>query len=229
MPRIYAIGDVHGCCNTFKKLLLEKLAIQKTDSVYCIGDYVDRGNDSKGVLDFIIDLRGKGYQIHTVRGNHEQMMLDSTIDEERLQLWLKNGGVETLKSFGIASINELQRKYLTFLKRTKLFIATNEYIFVHAGLNFRIENPFTDKEAMLWTRDDYFDTSKINNRIVIHGHTPIPFETFFNQPNPGNINIDGGCVYNHTPGFGNLIALSLPDMKWMPVKNIDQEMKVINF
>src|SRR5450432_4240901 len=130
MPGIFAIGDVHGCCNTLKKLLLEKLAIQKADIVYCIGDYVDRGNDSKGVLDFIIDLRIRGYQIHTIRGNHEQMMLDSTIDGERLQLWLKNGGAETLKRFGILSVNELSPEYLTFLKQTKFFIATDKYVFV---------------------------------------------------------------------------------------------------
>ena len=221
MSRIFAIGDIHGCCNTFKKLLLEKLDIQISDEIYCIGDYVDRGNDSKGVIDFIINLRIKGYQIHTLRGNHEQMMLDSTIDQERLHLWLINGGVETLKSFGISSVNELSGKYLTFLKRTKFFIATNKYIFVHAGLNFRIENPFTDKEAMLWIRDEYFDKSKINNRILIHGHTPIPFESVFKQVNPNKVNIDGGCVYIDKSGFGNLIALSLPDMKLIVIKNVE--------
>src|SRR5258705_3252599 len=110
MTRIFVIGDIHGCCNTFKKLLLEKLSIQKSDIIYCIGDYVDRGNDSKGVIDFIISLRIKGYQIHTLRGNHEQMMLDSTINHSRLNLWLKNGGIETLNSFGISSVTELPGK-----------------------------------------------------------------------------------------------------------------------
>jgi serine/threonine protein phosphatase 1 len=221
MLRIFVIGDIHGCCNTFKKLLLEIIDIQKSDKIYCIGDYVDRGNDSKGVIDFIINLRIKGYHIHTLRGNHEQMMLDSTIDEQRLNHWLKNGGGETLKNFGISSVNELSRKYLTFLKRTKFFIATNKYIFVHAGLNFKIENPFTDKDAMLWIRDEYFDKAKINNRILIHGHTPIPFESLCKQLNPNKVNIDGGCVYNHKSGFGNLIALELPDMKLIPIRNID--------
>ena len=221
MNRIFVIGDIHGCCNTFKKLLSEELDIQKSDEIYCIGDYIDRGKDSKGVIDFIIDLRIKGYQIHTLRGNHEQMMLDSTIDQESLYLWLQNGGTETLRSFGISSVNKLPGEYLAFLKQTEFFITTDEYIFVHAGLNFRIKNPFTDKEAMLWTRDEYFDKSKTNNRIVIHGHTPIPFEALVKQPNPGKINIDGGCVYNYIPGFGNLIALSLPGMKLIPIKNID--------
>jgi serine/threonine protein phosphatase 1 len=220
MTRTFAIGDIHGCSNTFRKLLSEKIGIQKSDEIYCIGDYVERGNDSKGVIDFIIDLRRSGYQIHTIRGNHEQMMLDSTIDEERLNLWLQNGGVKTLKSFGISSVDDLPQEYLTFLEQTKLFIATDNYIFVHAGLNFRIEDPFTDKEAMLWTRDDYFDTSKINDRIVIHGHTPVTYKTLIRQTNPRKVNIDGGCVYNHIIGFGYLIAVSLPDMKLIPIRNI---------
>ena len=221
MSRVFVIGDIHGCCNTFKKLLSEKLAIQKSDKIYCIGDYIDRGNDSKGVIDFIINLRIKGYEVFTLRGNHEQMMLDSIIDQERLDLWIINGGLETLKSFGISSVNQLSHTYLTFLEQTKFFIETNQYIFVHAGLNFRIENPFTDKEAMLWIRDEYFDKSKINNRILIHGHTPMPFEYLSKQTNLNKINIDGGCVYKHKSGFGNLIALSLPDMKLTAVKNID--------
>ena len=226
MSRIFAIGDIHGCYNTFKTLLLEKLVIQKSDKIYCIGDYVDRGNDSKAVIDFIIDLRINGYQIITLRGNHEQMMLDSTIDQERLYLWLRNGGVETMRSFGISSVSELPDKYLTFLKQTKLLVATDTYIFVHAGLNFRIENPFTDKEAMLWTRDEYFDQSKINGRIVIHGHTPVPFKKLMTQSKSGRINIDGGCVYNTKSGYGNLIALSLPDMKFTAISNIENPVRI---
>ncbi|MEP6948636.1 MAG: metallophosphoesterase [Ginsengibacter sp.] len=221
MSRIFAIGDIHGCCNTFKKLLVEKLAIQKSDKIYCIGDYIDRGNDSKGVIGFIMNLRIEGYQVHTIRGNHEQMMLDSTINREGLHLWLQNGGTETLKSFGISSVNELPGKYLTFLEQTEFLIAAGEYIFVHAGLNFRIEDPFADKEAMLWTRDDYFDIAKIDNRILIHGHTPIPLPSIFKQLNSNKVNIDGGCVYNYNTALGNLIALSLPDMKLIHVKNID--------
>ncbi|MEO8763454.1 MAG: metallophosphoesterase family protein [Ginsengibacter sp.] len=221
MPGTFAIGDIHGCARTFKKLILEELAIKKSDTIYCIGDYIDRGNDSKGVIDLIIDLRCQGYEIHTLRGNHEQMMLDSTTDRESLHLWLRNGGVETLNSFKIPSVIDLPAKYLSFLNETKFYVATGEYIFVHAGLNFRVEDPFTDEEAMLWTRDEYTDVSKINNRIVIHGHTPTPFEIIARQSNLELINIDGGCVYNHISGFGYLIALALPSMKFTAVKNID--------
>ena len=217
MPGIFAIGDIHGCCKTFKKLLLEEIGIEPSDKIYCVGDYIDRGNDSKGVIDLILDLRIKGYHIYTLRGNHEQMMLEP----ERLDQWLENGGGETLKSFGISSVSQLPHKYLAFLKQTAFFIETDKYIFVHAGLNFRIESPFTDKEAMIWTRDEYFVKTKINNKILIHGHTPIPFESMYKQLNNNKINIDGGCVYTSRPGLGNLIALSVPDMKLIPLRNMD--------
>ncbi len=68
MPRIFVIGDIHGCSNTFKKLLLAKISIKKTAKIYCIGDYIDRGNNSKAVIDFILKLRKNGFHIHTLRG-----------------------------------------------------------------------------------------------------------------------------------------------------------------
>ena len=104
MPRVFVIGDIHGCCKTFRKLILDKINIKKTDKIYCLGDYIDRGPDSKGVIDFIINMRKKGYMIHTLRGNHEQLLLDSENDEKSFEHWTKNGGDKALSSFKIDSI-----------------------------------------------------------------------------------------------------------------------------
>ena len=87
MARIFAIGDIHGCSNTFKRLLLDKIKIRKSDIIYCLGDYIDRGIDSKGVIDFILELRAEGYTIYTLRGNHEQMMLDAPISKEKTNIF----------------------------------------------------------------------------------------------------------------------------------------------
>lgn len=220
MPRVFVISDIHGCSKTFKALLWEKIGIKKSDKIYCIGDYVDRGKDSKGVIDFILKLRREGYKIHTLRGNHEQMMLDSLLSEYKLNHWLKYGGQETLKSFGVSSVNEIGDKYIKFLNRTKIFIATDKYIFVHAGLNFDFPNPFDDKHAMLWIRDEYFDSDVINNRILIHGHTPITLENILKQSS-NRINIDGGCVYKEKIGLGNLVAISLPNKQFISIRNFD--------
>jgi serine/threonine protein phosphatase 1 len=220
MPRTFAIGDIHGCSATFQKLLLEEIRIEKSDEIYCLGDYIDRGEDSKGVIDFILKLRHEGFTIHTLRGNHEEMMMEAFSDGLKFNHWLKNGGDAALRSFGVSFLDEVPQQYIDFIKRTKYFIATREFIFVHAGLNFRLKNPFLDKKAMLWTRDEYFDPLKINNRMMIHGHTPLSLENIRHPGNRHNINIDGGCVYNYKPGYGNLIALSLPDMKIIVVPNI---------
>ncbi|HLF63763.1 MAG TPA: metallophosphoesterase, partial [Saprospiraceae bacterium] len=96
MQRVFAVGDIHGCHQTFRKLLLDEIRIKKSDRIYCLGDYVDRGPDSKGVVDFILELRRSGYHIHTLRGNHEQLMMTSIESTENFELWELNGGSATL-------------------------------------------------------------------------------------------------------------------------------------
>lgn len=220
MPRVFAIGDIHGCSKTFKKLLLEKIQIRKSDKIYCIGDYVDRGRDSKGVIDFIFELRKKGYHIHTLRGNHEQMMLDAPISKIKMQHWLKNGGSATLKSFHIESLKEIAPKYLSFLKKTKFYIKTQKYIFVHAGLNFSKANLFEDKDAMLWLRDFPSYQPVLAGQILIHGHTPKSLDTILTQH--GNcFNIDGGCVFKEHSHLGKMVALNLGENEYIVINNID--------
>ena len=119
MIRVIAIGDIHGCSKTLKYLLLKKLKITRSDKIYCIGDYIDRGPDSKGVIDLIIKLRKEGFQLHTIRGNHEEMMMQSINNQKFFDKWMQNGGDATLKSFNISSYNELPSKYKFFFKRTK--------------------------------------------------------------------------------------------------------------
>lgn len=220
MQRVFAIGDIHGCSKTFKKLLLEKIQIRKSDKIYCIGDYVDRGRDTKGVIDFIFELRKKGYHIHTLRGNHEQMMLDAPVSKIKMQHWLKNGGSATLKSFHIKSLNEIAPEYLSFLKRTKFYIKTKEYIFVHAGLNFGNDNLYEDKDAMLWLRDFPSNQPLLKNQILIHGHTPKSLDYIISQ-NGNCINIDGGCVFKEHSHLGKLIAINLTERKFISVNNYE--------
>jgi len=221
MGRIFAIGDIHGCNKTFQKLLLDKIRIQKSDKIYCMGDYIDRGSDSKGVIDFILKLRKKGYHIHTLRGNHEQLMMESIQSEDKLKHWLKNGGQETLNSFGISSYNELKPVYKNFFNRTKFFFKSGKFIFVHAGLNFQIQNPLVDKQAMLWIRNFPVDKQKLGNKILVHGHTPKSLDFILNQQGNSAINIDGGCVYKDKEGLGNLIALNISEGKLIAARNID--------
>jgi len=221
MARSYIIGDIHGCSKTFKKLIIEKIAIKKTDKIYCIGDYVDRGPDSKAVINFILRLRRKGYHIHTLRGNHEQLLLDSIKDEQSFTHWTKNGGDTTLESFKIDSVKKLKPVYLNFFKRTKYYIQTKDFMLVHAGLNFSADNPLADKHSMLWIRNFSVDSSFLKGRILIHGHTVMRKEDIKMQKFESPINLDGGCVFNQKEGYGSLFALSFYERKLIEVRNID--------
>ena len=191
------------------------------DEVYLLGDYVDRGPDSKGVIDFILELKEKGYKVRTLRGNHDQMMMDSGKDMERYVNWIENGGKETLKSFDVKSYDELESKYKTFFYETQFFFETGNYILVHAGLNFKIKNPFEDTHAMMWIRDFVVDREKLGDRIIVHGHTPIPWPVIKRQGGKNVIDLDGGCVYTGRYGFGYLVALNLGTQEFIAVENCE--------
>jgi serine/threonine protein phosphatase 1 len=220
MERIFFIGDIHGCSRTLRKLI-EAIGLRKNDRIYCIGDYIDRGADSKGVVDFILELRANNYQVYTLRGNHEQMLLDSENGPDEFSLWLMNGGETTLKSFDINSVNDLDPVYLEFFKDTEFYVKTDEFIAVHAGLDFSLPDPLYDAESMLWIREPVADKSFLQNRILIHGHTPMDREYLLSQKFESPLNIDGGCVYKHKEGMGNLFALDFYRREFIETKNID--------
>ena len=233
MPRRIAIGDIHGCLNTFRSLVEEKLKLEKSDELYLIGDLIDRGPDSRGVLDYMVSLTGKGYHINTVRGNHEEMLLETLEDERFLSGWIYNGAEATLISFGIdtglfisiESVKEIRQEYIDLISSFPYYIELEDYLIVHAGFNYSVKDPYSDKQAMVWTRDMQFDIKKSAGRSVIHGHTPVPLDEIIEQlstPDPGLINIDGGCVYTHYIGMGNLVALDMDSREIIFQSNIDE-------
>lgn len=221
MGRTIAIGDIHGCNKTFNMLLINRLKICKEDTIILLGDYIDKGPDSKGVIDSILELQKQEYHLFTLRGNHEQMLLDSGNSARDMLQWVINGAEPTMESFGVKRFQDMSEKYKSFFKSTQFYKAYKNYIFVHAGLNFDAENIFEDQEAMLWARDFDPFQAKLGNKILIHGHTPTTIDFIHNQT--GNcINIDGGCVfYKKRKNMGYLIALILDDMKFVYTRCID--------
>lgn len=218
MPKTYFIGDVHGCCRTLKKLVTEKIKPVKEDLLYFIGDYIDRGPDSKEVVDYILELQMEGFNVVTLRGNHEQMLLDSREGGRYLLLWLMNGGDKTLRSFGVESVNDIPGRYMRFFEQTRMYVDAGRFIAVHAGLDFRLPDPFSDPESMLWIRNFPVDNSFLGERLLIHGHTPRELDYILSQKLRSSVNIDGGCVYHWLPGMGHLVALSLEDEKFCVVE-----------
>lgn len=213
----YAISDIHGCARTFRYLVEYKLNLQPTDELYLLGDYIDRGPDSKGVIDFILELRAAGFAVTTLMGNHEQMLLQAKDEPgHAIQNWLSNGGKATLESFNIKLPSEMPDKYVSFFLKLEFYKAFDDYLLVHAGFNFAVPNPFQDYEAMLWIRNFEADEKFTKSRIIVHGHTPTIVSSILantTPPLPKAINIDGGCVYNHRPGLGKLIALNLDTLE----------------
>lgn len=220
--RTFIIGDIHGCSKTFDALLYDKLKINAEDNIYLLGDYIDRGPDSKGVLDRIISLMDSGYNVFPIMGNHEQMLLDAFSSSEKLKLWISNGARSALKSFSIEHIRELDSKYVDFVINLKYFYQLPGYILVHGGLNFAIQDPICDLQAMVWTRNEYVFKDKIGGKRLIVGHTPTPLKTIIESLQSDKIMLDGGCVYlKMYPRMGNLCALELETMRLESQVNID--------
>ncbi len=121
MQNTYIIGDLHGCIHTLRFMLYLKLNVTKDDIIYFMGDYIDKGPSSKAVLDELIMLSNKGFNIKLLRGNHEQMMLEAGLSETNHQLWLKNGGKFTLQSFKASDVHSINVTYLDFIESMEYY------------------------------------------------------------------------------------------------------------
>lgn len=210
MNRIYAIGDIHGYYNSLKELIENKIQLGKGDKLIFLGDYIDRGTDSKLVVDFILSLQDKGFDIVTLLGNHESMLLDVYNNKAAIYKWIMNGGSETLKSFNIDSLEKIELKYINFFNNLKPYFELDNYLFVHAGFNDSLENPFSDNYAMLWQCKKKYLNPLLKDRTIIHGHVPVSIAVTQKQiiSNSKVINIDGGRAYSNSH-LGKLIAFEV--------------------
>jgi serine/threonine protein phosphatase 1 len=221
-PRTFVIGDIHGCAATLRRLVDGTLRPLPADHIYLLGDLIDRGPDSKGVLDFIFELRERGLSVTSVRGNHEEMLLQAGYDSYYLGLWSANGGLATLASFQADGAGDIPQRYRDFLGSLPLYILLDDFIIVHAGLNFTPSDPFEDTDAMLWTRSPSVDRRRTGGRRLICGHTPVPLTRLRLSLDSSKIMLDNGCVFGGLPEMGNLIALELENMTLFLQPNIDQ-------
>lgn len=173
---IYAIGDVHGCLEALDALMARIAAHRAGGEAHILflGDYVDRGPQSRGVLERVMTVADIA-----LRGNHEDMMLAALCGSDRaVEHWLANGGRETIASYGCRNIAALRAnipdRHRRFLEGLPLFHETDGTVFVHAGI--RPGRPLAEqtRHDLLWIRDDFLDHSGPFGRFVVHGHTPDP-------------------------------------------------------
>jgi serine/threonine protein phosphatase 1 len=232
MARRIVIGDVHGCLRTFRRLVEDRISLSQEDELFLVGDLIDRGPDSKGVIDYVLELMNKGHQVTTIRGNHEEMLLETAGDERFLATWLYNGAEATIRSFGMDFDLEtaghvdqyVGERYFDFLNGLGYYIELEDYFIVHAGFNFGITDPLSDTQAMIWSRDMSYDREKAQGKRVIHGHTPVTLEEIRHVVYEGSeplVNIDAGCVYLYYPGLGNLVGIDLDERELFIQKNCE--------
>jgi serine/threonine protein phosphatase 1 len=213
----YVIGDVHGCAKTLAALVYRGIKPKPKDSLYFLGDYVDRGPDSKTVLDLIMgwqEVCAVG-EIVCLRGNHEELMLHgyNNPDSVWMQVWDNNGKEPTLNSFPNKQVDE---KYFEFIRSMPLVVHVDGYYLAHAGIE-NIHRPLlSNPEILLWDREI---TPSLHKVIV--GHTPQSIEQIQASLLTNKIIIDGGCVFNHKEMYGNLVALCLDTMELIIQENID--------
>ncbi len=207
MSDIYAIGDIHGCLEHLKRLLEGVAPDLERDRLVFIGDYIDRGPDSRGVVDYIIRLKERypAENIICLKGNHEVMLLDFLSGRER-EMFLFNGGRSTLEEYWGKHWDRLGELRLPpdheeFYLSLKKYYETPDYIFVHGGLKPGVPLEAQDEEDLFWIRGEFIASFEDFGKKVVFGHTPL------RQPliMPNKIGIDTGCVYGNF-----LTCLKLP-------------------
>jgi serine/threonine protein phosphatase 1 len=206
---MYVIGDLHGCLAPLKRLLENLEPDLHQDRLLFVGDYIDRGPDSRGVVDYILGLKARypAENIICLKGNHEVMFLDFLAGQDR-NLFLMNGGLNTLRDYWGEGWDEqselvLPLDHARFYQELQLFYEIEDYIFVHGGLKPGVPLAEQVDEDLCWIRGEFIASTEDFGRRVIFGHTP------FKQPLvlPNKIGIDTGLVYGNF-----LTCLKLPQM-----------------
>lgn len=222
MKRTLVISDIHGERELFDELLQKVKYDAAEDQLILLGDYVDRGPDSKGVLERVIELKKRGAIV--LRGNHDQMMLDAVGDKPGAkESWARNGALPTLQSYD-PSIEDMTFptaagfwEHIDFIKEMDYYHETDDYIFVHAGVQPGTPVQQTDPYILIWIREEFHEAYS-GEKTVVFGHTPafLLRGTSNHDVYLGDnriIGIDGGAAYG-----GQLNCLELPSRKSYDVK-----------
>ncbi len=170
MPRTIAIGDIHGCAVALSRLLQE-VAPQKSDTIVGIGDYVDRGLDSNGVIEILIGLVSECHLVPLI-GNHELMMFTGLRNRQDFDFWVHHGGSQTLASYGGKTEN-IPQHHMTFLSHCLKFYETDSHLFVHA--NYVPEIPLAQQpdQIIFWEHvTDQIPQPHRSGKTAVVGHTP---------------------------------------------------------
>lgn len=193
---IYAVGDVHGRRDLLDRLLsllaADAHAASSPDRpmLVLLGDYIDRGPDSRGVVETVLAERSRGrFDVRALKGNHEQAMLGFLADPEKGGAWLQYGADATLRSYGVATptgsldtaalihardslMEVIPRVHLEFLQGLALSVTQGGYAFVHAGVRPGVDLEDQTERDLLGIRAEFLTHPKPFAHVIVHGHTP---------------------------------------------------------
>ncbi|MDR7033047.1 MULTISPECIES: metallophosphoesterase family protein [unclassified Mesorhizobium] len=214
--RLYAIGDVHGRFDLLSAMHERIAADVERDKpfdwrVIHLGDYIDRGPDSRRVLDFLIAAKQRDDRAITLTGNHELGLLDFLANPDPDALFVRYGGVETARSYGVELLRDgsvaqghrdllaaLPRSHLEFIRSLAFSFEAGDFFFCHAGVRPGIALAQQSNRDLTWIRDEFLNDGSLHGKIVVHGHTPVQ------QPDVrrNRVNLD-----TYACGSGRLTAL----------------------
>ena len=191
----YAIGDIHG---SYRKLcaLLGHCSKHRGAAEYRIiflGDYIDRGPNSREVVDLLIDTQSQAPdQLICLRGNHEDMLLSAVNDGDH-EPWLANGGAITLASYGLGRANAIPPAHVDWFHSLPVATADQQRFFVHAGVRPGVPLQEQSEFDLLWIREPFLSDPRDHGLYVVHGHTPI--RSGMPELRRNRLNLDTGAYY----------------------------------
>ena len=213
---VYAVGDVHGYANVLRALIgelrddLMRSAPAEPPLLVFLGDYVDRGPDSRGVIDMILDLEADGpFEVVCLKGNHEDALRRFLREADFGPNWIVNWGETTLRSYGVTVPAEgreaeeaprvqaelaaaLPAAHRDFLRRCVMSLTLGDYLFVHAGVRPGVPLSEQHDRDLMWIRYDFLESDEDFGKVIVHGHTP----TDRPARRANRIGIDTGVYYS---------------------------------
>jgi len=218
-PLTYAVGDIHGCADLLDRLLerIEAHAAGRERRLVFLGDYIDRGPDSAGILSRLRTLAWREPESVTcLMGNHEALLLAALREPGGEAHWLVNGGDATLASFGVEEAAAIPRDVLDWIEALPSLHADAARWYVHAGFRPGEAPEESSPHTRLWIREPFLSEDVDFGRHVVHGHTP----QTSGRPDrrPHRTNLDTGAVYGGALTAGVFTAEAGPAVAFLSVR-----------
>ena len=206
----FAIGDIHGCLAKLVALLkwCDAIGRAKKARYVFLGDYVDRGPETRGVVEMLIERQRMDPDgVICLRGNHEQMLLRASRpdrSDRELMTWLKNGGQQTLASYAADDPCEIFPDHIAWFESLPLRHSEASRMYVHAGVRPGTPLDSQTEEDLLWIREPFLSSTESHEMFIVHGHTPVKLPDF----RTNRLNLDTGACFG-----GRLTAAMFDDQK----------------